>query len=55
MKIFVTVSFPGLGRYSGGCYIISETFEDEKKARDYYTDCLVKYPSANVEIIINKK
>lgn len=29
----------------------SELFYDEKKARDYYTDMLVRYPDADVELI----
>ena len=28
-----------------------ESFKDEKKARDYYTDMLVRYPNAEVEFI----
>ena len=41
-----------------GTYFHGETFYGEKKARDYYTDMLVKYPDANVTISqhsLNKK
>ena len=45
----VTVSRPGRGRYSGGDYTISSlSFKDEKKARDHYTDMLLKYPKYSV-------
>ena len=30
---------------------IIECFKEERKARDYYTDALLKYPNANVEFI----
>lgn len=46
-----TITRPGYGRYSGGSYITSQTFVDEKKARDYYTDCLVRYPNYNVKFL----
>lgn len=46
----VTVTRPGFGRYKCGCYITGQAFSDEKKARDYYTDCLVRYPDAEVTI-----
>jgi len=51
MSYTVTITRPGYGRYSGGSYITSQTFVDEKKARDYYTDCLVRYPNYNVELL----
>lgn len=35
----------------GGAYVSSLTFKDERKARDYYTDMLLKYPNAKVELI----
>lgn len=50
MTYTVTITRPGYGRYSGGSYITSQTFTDEKKARDYYTDCLVRYPKFHVEL-----
>lgn len=46
----VTIIRTGFGKYQGGAYIKSERFRDEKKARDYYTDCLVRYPDAEVTI-----
>lgn len=51
MTYTVTVTRPGHGRYTGGLYITSQTFKDEKKARDYYTDCLVRYPDLKVELL----
>ena len=51
--IQVTVTRPGFGRYQGGNYTTGQAFRDEKKARDYYTDCLVRYPDA--EVTIEKK
>ena len=48
--ITVTITRPRFGRYTGGSYTTSQTFRDEKKARDYYTDCLVRYPDAEVTI-----
>ena len=51
MTYTVTISRPGYGRYSGGSYITSQTFVDEKRARDYYTDMLLKYPNYNVELL----
>lgn len=51
MTYTVTIIRPGYGRYSGGSYITSQTFIDEKKARDYYTDGLVRYPNYNVEFL----
>lgn len=36
----------------GGDFTVSSlTFRDEKKARDHFTDMLVKYPDCNVEFI----
>ena len=49
----VTVSLPGYGRFTGGTYDIYRTFKDERKARDYYTDMLLRYP--NREVTFNKK
>ena len=35
-----------------GDYSVSSlTFTDERKARDHYTDMLLKYPNCNVEFI----
>lgn len=52
MSWTVTITCPGRGRYMGGDYTISSlTFKDERKARDYYTDMLLKYPNYNVELI----
>ena len=51
MNYTVTITRPGYGRYSGGSYITSQTFINEKKARDYYTDMLLKYPKYNVELL----
>jgi len=31
------------------------TFTDEKKARDHYTDMLLKYPNYNVEFLPSEK
>ena len=45
------VYHPGRGRYQGGDYVSSLTFRDERKARDYYTDMLLKYPNYNVELL----
>lgn len=30
---------------------IIECFKEEAKARDFYTDSLLRYPTANVELI----
>lgn len=49
MSYTVIVYHPGKGRYQGGDYVSSLTFRDERKARDYYTDMLLKYPNYNVE------
>lgn len=51
MTYTVTITRPGYGRYSGGAYITSRTFHDEDKARDYYTDMLLKYPNDKVEFL----
>ena len=40
---------PGYGRFSGGTYDIYRTFKDERKARDYYTDMLLRYPNYEVK------
>ena len=56
MTITVAVTRPGYGRYSGGSYTVSSlSFNDEKKARDHYTDMLLKYPNYNVELIKSEK
>lgn len=34
-----------------GIWFMTESFKDESKARDYYTDMLVKYPDADVQFI----
>lgn len=44
----VVVSFIGYGRFQGGTFDIEKRFADEKKARDYYTDMLVRYPKQQV-------
>lgn len=49
MTYTVTIYYPGRGRYQGGDKVSSQTFKDERKARDHYTDMLVKYPNYNVE------
>lgn len=57
MTYTVLVTCPGRGKYMGGDYTISSlTFRDEKKARDHYTDMLLKYPNYNVEFLpsVNK-
>lgn len=51
----VVVTHPGYGRYAGGAYISCQTFKDERKARDYYTDCLVRYPKFKVELLKSEK
>ena len=35
----------------GACGIRIDRFKDEQKARDYYADCLLKYPKNNVEFM----
>ena len=49
MRYTVTVYYPGRGRYSGGDQVSSLTFTNETKARDHYTDMLLRYPNYNVE------
>lgn len=51
----VTIYFPGRGRYQGGDCLSIRRFSDEKKARDYYTDMLLKYPKYNVELTTSEK
>lgn len=51
--IVVTVSRPGFGAYTGGTFDQVYKFRDEAKARDYYTDMLLRYP--NYEVTFNKK
>lgn len=51
----VLVSFPGHGRYSGGERLTIRTFRDYAKARDYYTDMLLRYPNYNVEFLTEDK
>ena len=48
MTYTVTIYYPGRGRYEGGNYLSIQRFKDERKARDYYTDMLLKYPKYNV-------
>ena len=50
MTYTVTIYYPGRGRYEGGYRLHSRTFNDERKARDYYTDMLLRYPDYNVEL-----
>ena len=51
----VTITKPGRGKYMGGDYVVSSlSFRDEKKARDHYTDMLLKYPNYNVELLISE-
>ena len=47
----VAIYYPGRGRYQGGDKVSSLTFRDKRKARDYYTDMLLKYPEYNVEFL----
>ena len=51
MSFTVTVYYPGKGRYQGGDKVDSVRFKDERKARDYYTDMLLRYPNYNVEFL----
>lgn len=52
MTYTVLITRPGHGRYSGGDFrITSLSFTDEKKARDYFTDMLLRYPHYNVELL----
>lgn len=50
-----TVYYPGRGRYQGGDRVSSLTFRDERKARDHYTDMLLRYPNYNVELTKKEK
>lgn len=43
-------SFLFIVTISGPRYFHHEVFRDEKKARDYFTDCLVRYPDYEVEL-----
>lgn len=47
----VLIYYPGHGRYQGGNYLSIQRFRDEKKARDYYADMLLRFPKYNVEFI----
>lgn len=49
-----TVTVTRQNRHSVGI-VSCLTFTDEKKAHDHYTDCLVKYPDYNVEILPSEK
>ena len=46
----VLVIMPGLGRFTGGTYDKGARFRDERKARDYYTDMLLRYPKFEVKL-----
>lgn len=48
-EFVVTVSYPGFGRFQGGTYDRIRRFKDRNKAREYYTDMLVRYPNYDVE------
>lgn len=48
-KYVVTVCHPGYGMFQGGTYDVTRIFVDRDKARDYYTDMLVKYPKCEVK------
>ena len=45
----VTVSRPGFGAYTGGTFDQVYKFRNEAKARDYYTDMLLRYPKYKVK------
>ena len=45
----VSVTTIGFGRYQGGDYGWVVHFTDEHKARDYYTDMLLRYPNYEVK------
>ena len=45
----VTVCHPGFGRFQGGTYDTRRLFRDEARARDYYTDMLLRYPNYEVK------
>ena len=49
-KFVVTVSWIGTGMYQGGTFSHVTNFVDERKAHDFYTDMLVKYPDAEVKL-----
>ena len=49
----VAVSRPGYGAYTGGTFDQVYRFRNEAKARDHYTDMLVRYP--NYKVTIEKK
>lgn len=55
MSYTVTVYYPGRGRYQGGDKVSSLTFNNEKKARDHYTDMLLRYLNYNVELTKKEK
>lgn len=48
-EYIVIVSLPGFGRFQGGTYDRVRRFRDREKARDYYTDMLLRYPNAEVK------
>ena len=54
MQFLVIVSRPGIGRFTGGTYDLVAKFRNERKARDYYTDMLLKYPNYEVKFEIIK-
>ena len=51
MRFRYTYPVELLVQITRGTYTHSATFLDEKKARDYYTDALVRFPDAQVELI----
>lgn len=51
----VSVVRPGFGRYQGGSYVKSQSFKDWDKAREYYTDMIVKYPNYEVNLFKSEK
>lgn len=40
---------------SGSRLIVNAPFREEGKARKYYAECLLRYPSLNVELITPKQ
>ena len=48
MTYRVIVSHPRFGRFQGGTYDTIRIFVNEDKARDYYTDMLVRHPNCEV-------
>lgn len=48
-EYIVIVSLPGFGKFQGGTYDKVRRFRDREKARDYYTDMLLRYPNAEVK------